>query len=200
MTVLLELFPGFVLTLVTATLIITLAYVPSNRRNMDHGFTCIIFSIVLYFVIAVLRDVQLSLGLGFGLLALFSLLHYRSNNIPIKDVTYLFVCITLPLLNTFFVATRISFAELVTLNMTLFVLVLVLERTFRIPYRPNKRVQYEKIELITPDHYEDLLADLRTRTGLNVLQVTVEEIDFLRDTAELRIYYVEESEEKKGVA
>jgi hypothetical protein len=191
MTILIELFPGFVLTLVTATLIITLAYVPSNRRNMDHGFTCIVFSIILYFVIAVLRDVQLSLGLGFGLLALFSLLHYRSNNIPIKDVTYLFVCITLPLLNTFFVATRISFIELVILNFVLFLLVLVLERMFRVPFRPSKRVQYEKIELITPDHYNELLADLRLRTGLDVQQATVEEIDFLRDTAELRVYYVE---------
>lgn len=194
MTVLLELFPGFVLTLVTATLIIALAYVPSNRRNMDHGFTCIVFSIILYFVIAVLRDVQLSLGLGFGLLALFSLLNYRSNNIPIKDVTYLFVCITLPLLNTFFVATRISFVELIILNFILFVLVLILERTFRVPYRPSKRVQYEKIELITPDHYEELLADLRTRTGLDVQQATVEEIDFLRDTAELRVYYLEHAD------
>jgi hypothetical protein len=192
MTVLLELFPGFVLTLVTATLIITVAYVPSNRRNMDHGFTCIVFSIILYFVIAVLRDVQLSLGLGFGLLALFSLLHYRSNNIPIKDVTYLFVCITLPLLNTFFVATRISFIELILLNFVLFLLVLILERTFRVPFRPSKRVQYEKIELITPDHYEELLADLRLRTGLDIQQATVEEIDFLRDTAELRVYYVEQ--------
>jgi hypothetical protein len=191
MTALLELFPGFVLTLVTATLIITVAYVPSNRRNVDHGFTCIVFSVLLYFVIALLRDVQLSLGLGFGLLAVFSLLNYRSNNIPVKDVTYLFVCITLPLFNTFFVVTRISFAELIALNLLIFVIVLSFERLLGSPYRPNKRIQYEKIELITPDHYEEMLADLRTRTGLDIYQATVEEIDFLRDTADLLIYYRE---------
>lgn len=189
MTFLLELFPGFVLTLVTASLIIAFAYVPSNRRNTDHGFTCLTFSVMLYFVIALLRDVQLSLGLGFGLLALFSLLHYRSNNIPVKDITYLFVCITLPLLNTFFVVTRISFLELIVLNLMIFFAVLILERLLRTPYRPSKRVQYEKIELIKPEHYEELLADLRDRTGLDIQQALIEEIDFLRDTAEIRIYF-----------
>jgi hypothetical protein len=191
MIVLLELFPGFVLTLVVATLIITAAYVPSNRRNVDHGFTCIIFSVLLYFVIALLRDVQLSLGLGFGLLAVFSLLNYRSNNIPVKDVTYLFICITLPLFNTFFVVTRISFLELIVLNLLIFIVVFSFEKLLRAPYRPTKRVMYEKIELITPDRYEEMLADLRTRTGLDIQQATVEEIDFLRDTAELRVYYRE---------
>jgi hypothetical protein len=191
MNALLELFPGFVLTLLTATLVVAFAYVPSGRSNPDHGFTCVTFSILLYFVIGLLRDVQLSLGLGFGLLAIFSLLNYRSNNIPVKDITYLFVCITLPLLNTFFVVTRITFPELILLNLSIFLVILVLERLLRTSYRPSKRVQYEKIDLILPQRYAELLEDLRTRTGLDVEEATVEEIDFLRDTAELRVYFRE---------
>jgi hypothetical protein len=196
MTVLLELLPGFVLTLVTTALIVGLAYTPSSQRNTtDYRFTFIVFSSLLYFIIALLRDVQLSLGFGFGLLALFSLLNYRSNNIPVKEVSYLFIFITLPLINTFFVVTRITFFELILVNLFIFLGVYVLEKVWNIPEPPEppeppfKRVVYEKIDLIKPEKHAELIADLQTRTGLTVTGVTIKEIDFLRDTAEMLVYY-----------
>jgi hypothetical protein len=137
----------------------------------------------------VLRDVQLSLGLSFGLLAIFSLLNYRTFNIPVKGVTYIFICITLPLLNSFAGVSRITLLEMVALNLFIFLFTLGIEWWMANTQSQSKLVLYEKIELISPEKRQMLLDDLRARTGLNVKRVSIEEIDFLRDTAEMRIYY-----------
>lgn len=198
MNVLLELLPGFVLTLVTAVLIVGLVYYPNNRRNPEYAFTFISFSILLYFIISLLRDVQLSLGFGFGLLAVFSTLHYRSMNIPSKEMTYLFICITLPFMNTLFLLTRVTFTELLLINLFIFASVFVLEKLLGVPYFPNKRILYEKIELIKPEQRAALLEDLVNRTGLKIKWLEIDEIDFLRDTAEIKVYYEEESARERG--
>jgi hypothetical protein len=189
MIVLFELLPGFVLTLLTCVLIVGISYYPANRRNPEYAFTFITFSILLYLIISLLRDVQLSLGFGFGLLAVFSTLHYRSANIPAKEMTYLFVCITVPFMNTLFLVTRVTFSELIVLNLVVFVSVFALERLLGSPAQQCRRMLYEKIELIRPESEEEMLVDLRTRTGLNVKRVEIEGIDFLRDTAEILVYY-----------
>jgi hypothetical protein len=194
MSVLLDLLPGFVLTVVTAALIVGLAYSSSNRRNAEYAFTFITYGILLYFIISLLRDVQLSLGFGFGLLAVFSTLHYRSVNIPAREMTYLFICITLPFLNTLFLVTRITFGELIILNLAIFVCVFVLENLLKVPEQPSlpsKRIQYEKIEWIKPENHHLLLADLCERTGLDIRRFEIKEIDFLRDTAEITVYYAD---------
>jgi hypothetical protein len=189
MIVLLELLPGFVLTLLTCVLIVGLSYYPSNRRNPEYAFTFISFSLLLYLIISLLRDVQLSLGFGFGLLAVFSTLHYRSTNIPAKEMTYLFVCITVPFMNSLFLVTRVTFTELIVLNLLVFVSVFALERLLGSPTERSRKVLYEKIELIKPESEKEMLADLRERTGLDIRRVEIEEIDFLRDTVEILVYY-----------
>jgi hypothetical protein len=189
MDVIIELLPGFLLTLITSTLIVGVAYNRNNAGTPEHGFSCLIFSNLLYFVIIVLRDVQLSLGLSFGLLAIFSLLNYRTFNIPVKGVTYIFICITLPLINTFSGVARVTFLEMAVLNAFIFLFTLGIEWWLSATQSSSKLVLYEKIELIAPEKRQQLLEDLRVRTGLNVTRVAIEEIDFLRDTAEMRIYY-----------
>jgi hypothetical protein len=189
MTELLAILPGFLLTLVTSMLIVGVSYNRNNAGTPEHVFSCLVFSNLLYFVIAVLRDVQLSLGLSFGLLAIFSLLNYRTFNIPVKGVTYIFICITLPLLNSFAGVSRITLLEMVALNLFIFLFTLGIEWWMANTQSQSKLVLYEKIELISPEKRQMLLDDLRARTGLNVKRVSIEEIDFLRDTAEMRIYY-----------
>jgi hypothetical protein len=189
MSELIAIMPGFLLTLVTSVLIVGVSYNRNNAGTPEHVFSCLIFSNLLYFVIAVLRDVQLSLGLSFGLLAIFSLLNYRTFNIPVKGVTYIFICITLPLLNSFAGVGRITLLEMAGLNLFIFVFTLGIEWWLNQTQSQSKLVLYEKIELIAPEKRQMLLDDLRARTGLNVKRVSIEEIDFLRDTAEMRIYY-----------
>lgn len=189
MSELYQLLPGFILNLVISTIIIGFIYYPENRSKHDYIFTFFSFNILIYFVSGLLRDVQLTIGFGFGLLAVFSTLRYRTEPVRVKDMTYLFICITLPFMNTLFMATRITFSELVVINAFVVVVIFVLEKRWGVNYETAKEVHYEKIELIKPENYELLLTDLRQRTGLPVLRAEVVSIDFLRDTAQLVIYY-----------
>lgn len=189
MSVLNEILPGFGLNLVIAIIIIGFIYYPSNHAKKEYVFTFFSFNILIYFVSGLLRDVQLTIGFGFGLLAVFSTLRYRTERIPIKEMTYLFICITIPFVNTLFMATRITFNELIIINAVVVVVIFLAEKSWGIPYYSTKRVLYERIEMIKPEHYDQMLEDLSLRTGLEIIQFEINEIDFLRDTAELTIYY-----------
>ena len=193
MNVLYDLMSGFALNFATAFIIIRLIYYPANRKQ-EYIFTFFSFNTLIYFVSGLLRDVQLSVGFGFGLLAVFSMLRYRTRAIPIKDMTYIFICITIPFMNTLFMATRITFPELILINMLIVFVIYALEKKWGLYYTANKQVTYEKIELIKPEHYPLLLEDLRQRTGLDIKYCKIDQINFLRDTAEITIYYNEPEE------
>ncbi len=194
MNVLFDLMIGFALNLTMGFIVVRFIYYTSNPKQQKYIFTFLSFNILIYFVSALLRDVQLSIGFGFGLLAVFSTLRYRTEQIPVKEMTYLFISMTLPFMNTLFMATRINFTELILVNLLVLVLLYIIEKRWGLPCEANKLIRYEKIELIKPEHYPQLLADLRQRTGLNIKRCEVDQVDFLRDTAQLTIYYDEPAE------
>ncbi len=189
MSALSELIPGFIVNLIVATIIIGFIYYPANRSKKDYVFTFYAFNILIYFVSGLLRDVQLTIGFGFGLLAVFSTLRYRTEPIRVKDMTYLFIAITVPFMNTLFMATRITFNELIIINVMVVTLVLVLEKGWGVHYQGEQEVLYERVDLLKPENNALLLEDLSERTGLNVIRCEIRQIDFLRDTAQLTIYY-----------
>ena len=184
-----ELLPGLALTLATALVVFGLIYYPSQRSRPDFLFTYLVFSIISYLITSLLRDVQLTLGFSFGLLAVFTILRYRTEQIPIREMTFLYLSITIPFINALFLATRVSFAEIALVNAGIIVFVLLADRLTAARHEMGRTVYYEKIEMIKPEKYQELPDDLCERTGLNVKRCVVEEIDFLRDTARLTIYY-----------
>jgi len=190
-TVLNELLPGFALNLIVMIIIVGFIYYPSNQARREYVFTFLAFSTLMYFISGLLRDVQLTLGFGFGLLAVFSVLRYRTEAIPIKEMMYIFISITVPFMNTLFLATRITFPELAIVNGILIASFFFAERSFGVPFLASKRVVYEKIDMIKPENHQKLIQDLRTRTGLDVQSYEISEINFLRDTADIIIYYDE---------
>jgi len=181
--------PGFAINLVVATIIIGFIYYPANRSKKDYVFTFFTFNILIFFISGLLRDVQLTIGFGFGLLAVFSTLRYRTEQIRVKDMTYLFISITIPFMISLFMATRITYQELIIVNTAVVLAVLVLEKGWGINYELEKEVLYEQIDLVKPANHHLLLEDLRQRTGIDVKRFEVQNIDFLRDTARLTIYY-----------
>lgn len=189
MSILSELLPGFIINLVAAVLIIGFIYYPSHRSRKDYVFTFFVFNILIYFIAGLLRDVQLTLGFGFGLLALFSILRYRTEQIQIEDMSYLFIAISLPFMNSLFLATRITYQELIIINAFVVIVVLVLEKGWGVNYEGERLVLYEKIDLVQPNREEELLEDLRQRTGLDVKRYEVVDVDYLRDVARIMIYY-----------
>jgi len=189
MNILLSLLPGLALNLVINFIIIRLIYYPANRNRQDYVFTFFIFSTLIYFIVAILRDIEISMGFGFGLFAVFAMLRYRTWPIPIKEMTYLFLCVSLPLMNTLWLSNQMSYTEIIILNAFIAALVYVLEQQWGMSYEVQQKVLYEKIELIQPENYDLLIADLRERLGKEIKRCEISSINLLRDTATLNIYY-----------
>ena len=182
-----NLFIGFIFNLIVAVLIVRFIYYPV-KQNKNYVFTFIAFNTAVYFVMSVLTNVELSIGVGFGLFGLFSLLRYRTNTMPTREMTYLFVIIALPVLNSILI-TNEAWPSLLLANAAIMAIFFVLEREWGFHYELSQRITYERIELIKPQNYDLLLADLCERTGLQIKRCEVGNIDFLRDTAEVKIYY-----------
>jgi hypothetical protein len=180
---------GAGLNLLIALLVVRFIYYPGTQ-NKNYVFTFLAFNTVIYFVMALMTSVTLSVGVGFGLFAIFSVLRYRTDEIPIREMTYLFVIIALPVMNSILV-TNDQWSTLLLANGMIVALLFVLEKEWGFHFEASKKITYERIELITPTNGEALLADLRQRTGLPVKRVTVGRIDFSRDTAEVVIHYDE---------
>lgn len=189
MNVLLEIWPGLALSLATAIVVFVLVYATAPRSRPEFVFTYLVFSVMAFLVTSLLRDVQLTLGFSFGLLAVFTLLRYRTDVIPIREMTFLYVAITVPFMNSLFMATRVGFDELVVLNGGIALFIFVVDRGLLRSYGLSQTIHYEKIDLIRSENRAALLADLSERLGVEATRFVVEEVDFLRDTARLTVYY-----------
>jgi Domain of unknown function (DUF4956) len=170
--------------LIAVTIIVRGTYFRQYRRT-DLFLTFFGFNIVIFLITFLLNQVQLSMGAAFGLFAIFSMLRYRTEGISAKDMTYLFMVIALGLLS----AVVPDKGWLIWVNLVVVLTVFVFESSILIKPSHTKRLQYDKIDLIVPEKEQELLADLRQRTGLTITQVEVESYDFLKDTALLIIYY-----------
>lgn len=175
--------------LAIALLIVRFIYYP-RTRDKNYVLTFLAFNTVIYFVLGLLTSIELSIGVGFGLFALFSVLRYRADEIPIREMTYLFIVIALPVMNSALTSSG-DLIKVMIANTVMVVLLFVLEKGWGFRFEVSKRITYEKIDLVTPDKRELLLDDLRKRTGLPVRLAQVGRIDFVKDTADITIYYEE---------
>lgn len=179
-----EFFISLGINLVTVLLIISLIYYP-NYKRMDNVFTYIAFNIIIFLLTFVLNKVKISMGAAFGLFAVFSMLRYRTEGISMTDMTYLFSFIALGLIS----AIHLEYYELLIISAIVFATIFVLEGNFLLKRELSKRILYENIDYIRPEHREDLIRDLRERTGLNVHRYHITKIDFLKDMATIIVYY-----------
>lgn len=178
---------GFGLNLAAVLIIVRFIYYP-QRRDKDYVFTFIAFNTVIYFVMGLLNDTGLSVGVGFGLFAIFSVLRYRTSTIPIREMTYLFVLIALPVINSILFAQG-NIGEFAAVNLATIGLLYVLEAGWGFTYEARKIVTYERVDVIRPEHWPQLLEDLRQRLGLPIKRIEIGRVNFLRDTAEIVVYY-----------
>jgi uncharacterized membrane protein len=164
-------------------------YAKSHRRDFRFTFMLIPVAIffIVFFMIFVLEDMKgkASMGVGIGLFGIFSIMRYRTDTMPVREMTYLFITIALAVVNA--VSVNVSLAEVILTNLIVAAAVWVCEK--RLKSNSTKLVQYDRIELITPARRQELIDDLQTRLGLNVTNVEVGAVDFLKDMAMLRITY-----------
>jgi len=178
-------FMRLLIDIVAVSIVVFSIYLP-NYRKRDHLFTFFMFNVVIYIISYLLSKVEMSFGAAFGLFAVFSLLRYRTENISEKDMTYLLLFIALGLINS---TVKGTYFESVLLNGMLILVAWVLDGNVVFRNEKTQTILYEKIENIRDDKSDVLLQDLKQRTGLPIHKVSIVEIDFIRDSALLKIYY-----------
>jgi len=184
--VFLTLIVSFVFNFVSVFILTRFVYF-SSSKNRTYMFTLIVFNITVFFVCVLLNNLTLSIGFSFGIFALFSILRYRTATVPIKEMTYLFVAISIAVINAL-IKPYEGYLQLLFTNGMILLVTFMLEK-YWIQNELEKFIVYEKIDLVKPENRAKLLEDLQQRTGLKLNRIEIGKIDFLRDIAEIRLYY-----------
>lgn len=189
---LVELIFRFIFNFLIITAIIRGLYYPKTKRQ-DYLFTYYLIGIVIFLLCIVLRKNDLDTGLALGLFAIFGIIRYRTNPIPIKEMTYLFIIIGIAVINAL-ANKKTSYAELFFANGAIIFMTFVLERIWFQRSESMKTIVYEKIDLIKPESRSDLISDIEGRTGIKINRLEVGDVDFLKDVAKIKIFYYEDEQ------
>ncbi len=175
------------------TLLIRYLYYPKTKRK-DYLFTYYLIGTITFFLCFGLKKLDIDTGMGLGLFAIFGIIRYRTDAIEIKEMTYLFLIIGISVVNSL-ASNQISLVEVLIINVFVILLTFVLENLWLVKHETRKTINYERIDLITPDKYEEMKEDLKKRTGIAINRFEIGKIDFLTDTAQIRIYYFADDQE-----
>lgn len=179
-----ELLIRFAFNALVVTCIIHLLYYPKSRRK-DYYFTFSLISVSIFFLIYLLGGVKLKVGFALGLFAIFGIIRYRTESMPVREMTYLFVIIAISVIN----ALASHLVQALVANLLFVGWIWICESSNWIRHIACKLVLYDRPELTKPECQAQLIEDLKQRTGLDIKRVEVGHIDYLRDTAMLKIYY-----------
>ena len=183
---------GFLVNFVVGLIIVRFIYYP-RTKDKRFVFTYLTFSTVIYFVVSLMANITIGIGVGFGLFAIFRIVRYRTEPMPVREMTYLFVLMSLPVMNSSGML-QTAWPQLIIANAVIALVLWLLEKEWGFEYQLPRHVVYEKIELIQPSRQAEMVADLEARTGRKVERVEVGKIDFLKDTADLQVYFAKEDQ------
>ena len=193
MTTPINLMMAFTLNFLVAIIVVRFIYYPT-RKNKNYVFTFLAFNTLIFFVLNLLANTELSVGIGFGLFAIFSMLRYRTDAMPIREMTYLFAIIALPTINAILFSGD-TIAVLLLANGIIVGILYVLERGWGFQYEASRKIVYDNVKMLKPENEELLLADLERRTGLAIKRVEIGPLNLAKKTAELKIYYDDNDED-----
>ena len=188
----------FVLCFLVNWFIVKFLYYKKSKRR-DFFFTFIIISVAIFFLVYLMMGMdrgKATMGVGLGLFGIFSIMRYRTDAMPVREMTYLFVVVCLSVVHAMAESMGIDskgkevgtpITELLTIDAIVIACIIMFERTLKV--EPSKLVQYDRIELVKPERYKELVADIEERLGLKVIKIEVGAVDFLRDMAMLRVHY-----------
>ena len=165
-------------------------------HRLDFYFTFMLISVAIFFLVYFMMGMdrgKATMGVGLGLFGIFSIMRYRTDTMPVREMTYLFIIVCLSVIHAMINIEQVNpnyltdISRLVIIDLIVILAIFCCEKQLKI--QSSKLVQYDRIELIKPERYDELKADLEERLGLKVLKVEVGGVDFLRDTAVLRVYF-----------
>ncbi len=178
---------AFLINLASIMIVVRGLYYPKCKRG-EFFFTYILIAISTFMLIYVLGDVKLKAGIALGLFAIFSIIRYRTEQVAIREMTYLFIIIAMSAINGLIVS-ELSYGEVLIINALFILSIWICESKVLISHYSYKVIKYDNINLITPDKREELIADIEKRTGLKVEKVEIGAIDFLKDAVIVKMYY-----------
>ena len=193
-----SLFLSLLINLITVRVVVHFFYYPKGRRR-DYYFTFIMLSVSIFMLIALLLQDSADMGIGaaLGLFAIFGIIRYRTESVPIREMTYLFFLVALSVLNG--KSDNLTLLEQIIVNAAFVVCVWICENFLTHSNEGCKFVKYDNIELIKPERYDELKADLEERLGLKIIRVEVGAVDFLTDMTMLRVFYLDSEKRIKSV-
>jgi len=179
----------FTFNLIVSFIIVRYLYYPAAKRK-DYFFIYLIVSAVVFILSFALENLAVQIGFALGMFAIFGILRYRTDTIPIKEMTYLFLMVGVAVVNALS-GSKVSYAELLFMNLALIGLTWYLEKIwmFKKEREDVLELTFEKIELLHAGREKELIEDLRQRTGLDIYRISIIRINYLRDTARLKIYF-----------
>ncbi|MCI2082301.1 MAG: DUF4956 domain-containing protein [Bacteroidales bacterium] len=183
---LLALLLRFLLNTLIIWIIIRFFYYPKSQRR-DYFTTFMLISISIFLMVFLLGSVKIKVGFALGLFAIFGIIRYRTEQIPIREMTYMFTIIAISVINA--LTENESWAALLVTNAIFIISIWILESAKNLKHTSCKIILYDKIELIIPDRKQELVADLEKRTGLKIKDLEIGHIDFIKDSAYVKIYY-----------
>lgn len=186
-----DLLLAFLINLIAIMIVVRGLYYPKCKRG-EFFFTYILIAISTFMLIYVLGDVKLKAGIALGLFAIFSIIRYRTEQVAIREMTYLFIIIALSAINGLTV-NELSLGEVIIINILFVFSIWICESKLLISHYSYKVIKYDNINLITPDKREELTADLEKRLGLKIEKIEVGAVDFLKDGAIIKVYYKSDS-------
>ncbi|WP_439131071.1 DUF4956 domain-containing protein [Polaribacter sp.] len=184
----------FFLNLAFLTIVVRWFYYSSTPKK-DYLFTFYLVSIIVFFLTFTLKKYNIDVGLALGLFAIFGIIRYRTESIPIREMGYLFIVLGISIMNAL-ANKKLSYAEIFFSNFVIVVVIGVIEKLWHLKYEVTKKITYEVIENIKPENYDILKQDLESRTGLKINQLTIGDIDFVKDSATIIIHYNKTENEK----
>lgn len=170
----------------------------SVARRKNYLFAFILISTIVFLICFLLDSISLGIGFALGLFAIFGIIRYRTNPIPIKEMTYLFIVIGISVINGLS-NMNISYLELVFTNVITIIVIYLLERIWLIKSDFRKIIDYENTELVQPGRREELIKDLKERTRLDITKIEIGRINYIRDSVRIRIHYRDDSSETEGI-
>lgn len=192
-TSILQLCLQFLINLTVSFIIVRCFYYPKSRRK-DFAITFMLFSTAVFLLLFFMKSVGIDVSIGLGLFMIFGIIRYRTEMVPIREMTYLFITIAMAVINGSNL--MVSYAEQLLANILIIGVLAVLEIFVMRGRKATKLVCYERIELIRPERRRELIADLETRLGHKVERVDVGNVDFLRDVAYLKVHYTPAQDEE----
>lgn len=189
---LVEMLARFLLNVVMVWMVVHFFYYPKGGRR-DYYFTFLLFAVSIFMLIYLMDGSKMKIGAALGLFAVFGIIRYRTESVPIREMTYLFFIVALSVVNG--MAVKLSVAELAAANIIFLLAVSVAESGLLSKHESYKYVKYDNIDLITPEKRPELIADLEKRLGLKITKVEIGSIDFLKDSALLKVHYSSTTEQ-----